>query len=265
VHRLVERLTWIGKLVRLHEKAWQDRTVKRLTRIVSMALLLSARRRLRAEELASHFGVSLRTVYRDLSSLEEAGFPVVGTAGDGYTIPAAAQLRPLGFEPEEAEALVMAARLLGASSASDSLATHLQSALAKLEAGLPPESVRRLRDHRRAVILPGGDQASAGPLGVLLEAIHDRRVVHIHYDGLARGEVTERDIEPIGLVRLGAWWLVTAYCRLREDLRAFRSDRIRAAAPRTEMFTPREGMTLEDVVARERAKGEERGGRRARD
>ncbi len=228
--------------------------MKRLTRIVSMALLLSARRRLRAEELASHFGVSLRTVYRDLSSLEEAGFPVVGTAGDGYTIPAAAQLRPLGFEPDEAEALVLAARLLGAS-ARDSLATRLQSALAKLEAGLPPESVRRLRDHRRSVIVPGGDQHSIGPLGVLLEAIHDRKVVHIHYDGLARGDTTERDVEPVGLVRLGAWWLVIAYCRMREDLRSFRSDRIRNVLPRDEVFAPREGMTLEDIVAREREKG----------
>jgi len=231
--------------------------VKRLTRIVSMALLLSARRRLRAEELAAHFGVSLRTVYRDLASLEEAGFPVVGTAGDGYTLPAAAQLRPLGFEPGEAEALVMAARVLAAS-AKDSLATHLQSALAKLEAGLGPEVVRRLRDHRRAVILPGEDQRGHGPLGVLLEAIHDRRVVHIHYDGLARGETTERDIEPLGLVRLGAWWLVSAYCRLREDLRAFRSDRIRRAEPTGEVFAPRDGMTLEDVVWRERERGRAR-------
>ncbi len=235
--------------------------MKRLTRIVSMALLLSARRRLRAEELAAHFGVSLRTIYRDMASLEEAGFPVVGTAGDGYTIPAAAQLRPLGFEPDEAEALVLAARVFGAG-ARDSMAAHLQSALAKLEAGLPPEAVRRLSDHRRTVILPGEDQRSHGPLGVLLEAIHDRRVVHIEYDGLARGESTARDIEPLGLVRLGAWWLVSAYCRLRKDLRAFRSDRIRRADATDETFTPREGMTLDDVVRREResAQGMSRGG-----
>jgi predicted DNA-binding transcriptional regulator YafY len=243
-------LGWIEALVRA--ESWQARAVKRLTRIVSMALLLSARRRLRAEELAEHFGVSLRTIYRDMASLEEAGFPVAGTAGDGYTIPAAAQLRPLGFEPEEAEALVMAARVLGAG-ARDSMATHLQSAVAKLEAGLTPEAVRRLSDHRRAVILPGSDTRSHGPLGVLLEAIHDRRVVHIEYDGLARGESTAREIEPLGLVRLGAWWLVSAYCRLRQDLRSFRSDRIRRVEPRDETFAPRDGMTLEDLVERERA------------
>jgi len=233
--------------------------VKRLTRLVSMALLLSARRRLKAEELAGHFGISLRTVYRDLAALEEAGFPVIGTAGDGYQLPAAAQLRPLGFEPEEAEALVLAARVLGGS-ASDDLGEHLRSAVAKLEAGLPPAAVRRLRDHRRAVHLPVGDQQRAGPLGLLLGAIHDRQVVHIRYDGLARGEATERDVEPLGLVRLGRWWLVSAYCRLRQDLRAFRSDRILEATPTGEVFAPREGMTLEDVVWRERGRGGGGGG-----
>lgn len=228
--------------------------MKRLTRLVSMALLVSARRRLTAEDLATHFGISLRTVYRDVAALEEAGFPVVGTAGDGYTLPATAQARPLAFDPEEAEALVLAARVL--EGAAGDLGAPLRSALAKLEASLPAEAVRRLKDHRRAVAIPDGVQASFGPLGLLLDAIHHRRVVHIRYAGLARGEDTERDVEPIGLVRLGAWWLVSAYCRLRGDLRAFRSDRIRDAALTGQTFESREGMTIDDIVRRERRAGD---------
>ncbi len=224
--------------------------MKRLTRLVSMALLVSARRRLTAEDLAAHFAISLRTVYRDIAALEEAGFPVVGTAGDGYTLPASAQARPLAFDADEAEALVLAARILE-SGAGDDLGTPLRSALAKLEATLPSDAVRRLKDHRRAVFLPDGGQARVGPLGLLLDAIHHRRVVHVRYAGLARGEDTERDLEPLGLVRLGSSWLVSSYCRLRQDLRAFRSDRIRDAALTGEIFTPRDGMTLDDVVWRE--------------
>ena len=113
--------------------------MKRLTRLVSMALLLSARRRLTAEDLAAHFDVSLRTIYRDVASLEEAGFPIVGTAGDGYTLPATAQARPLAFDPDEAEALVLAARVLERGADYD-LGGPLRSALAKLEATLSPES-----------------------------------------------------------------------------------------------------------------------------
>lgn len=226
------------------------RDVKRLTRLVSMALLLSARRRLTADNLAAHFAISLRTVYRDIAALEEAGFPVVGTAGDGYVLPAGAQARALALDEDEAEALVLAARILERS-ATDALALKLQAGVAKLEASLSPEAVRRLRDHRRTVIVPAGDQAKVGPLGVLLDAIHHRRVVQIHYDGVARAEATDRAIEPLGLVRLGNVWLLSAYCRLREDLRAFRSDRIRDAAPTGETFSDRPGMTLDDIVFRE--------------
>jgi predicted DNA-binding transcriptional regulator YafY len=224
--------------------------VKRLTRLVSMALLLSARRRLTADELAAHFGISPRTVYRDIAALEEAGFPVVGTAGDGYVLPAGAAARPLALDEEEAEALVLAARVLERS-ATDTISATLQAAVAKLEASLSPEAVRRLRDSRRTVIVPEQAQSSVGPLGILIDGVHHRRVVHIVYDGAGRGERTERDVEPLGLVRLGNRWLLSAYCRLREDLRTFRSDLIRAASSTGETFTDRPGMTLEDIVFRE--------------
>jgi predicted DNA-binding transcriptional regulator YafY len=215
-----------------------------------MALLLSARRRLTAEELAAHFAISLRTVYRDIAALEEAGFPVVGTAGDGYVLPAGAAARPLAFDEEEAEALVLAARILERS-ATDGISTTLQAAVAKLEATLSPEAVRRLRDSRRTVIVPEQAQTPVGPLGILIDAVHHRRVVHLRYDGVGRGEQTERDVEPLGLVRLGNRWLMSAYCRLREDLRTFRSDLIRAASATGETFLERPGMTLEDIVFRE--------------
>ena len=57
---------------------------------------------------------------------------------------------------------------------------------------------------------------------MLLEAVNDRKVLAIRYDGIARGKQTEREIEPIGLVRYANVWLVPAYCRLRHDLRVFR-------------------------------------------
>ena len=88
--------------------------MSRLERLLSTALVLSARRRLRAQELAEEFGVTLRTVYRDVRALQQAGFPVVGTTGDGYRIPAASEFRPLAFKPGETEVLVMAAGLLEA-------------------------------------------------------------------------------------------------------------------------------------------------------
>ena len=225
-----------------------------MDRLLGIALLLSARRRLKAEELAEEFGVSLRTVYRDVRALEQAGFPVVGSAGDGYRLPPGSQLRPLNLDPGEAEALLIGARLLERS-ADETLQDRLKGAVAKLEAVLPPESVRRLGDSRARVIMPAFRSRPAGPLTLLLEAIQKRAVVGIVYQGLAREESTRRSIEPLGLVRLGETWVVPAYCRLREGLRTFRADLMLEARLTGESFEPREGFGLEDVVRQEAERG----------
>src|SRR5262245_44639772 len=223
------------------------RAVKRLERLLGMALLLSARRRLRAGELAERFDVSLRTVYRDVRALQDAGFPVAGTAGDGYLLPAGSQLRPLALEPGEAEALALGARLLDLA-ADRPLRDRLRAGTAKLEAILGPEAVRRLRDRESIVLTPTPTTRTAGPVSLFLEAVSDRRVVHLVYRGLARAETTRREIEPLGLVRLGDVWLVPAYCRLRQDLRVFRTDLVVEARLTGETYDARAGLTLEDFV-----------------
>jgi predicted DNA-binding transcriptional regulator YafY len=186
-------------------------------------------------------------VYRDVRALEAAGFPVAGTAGDGYLLPPGSQLRPLALDPEEAEALVMGARLLG-QVADDALRGRLRAAASKLEAVLGPEAVRRVREHESSVVMPRPESRGAGPLTLFLDAVRDRGVVQIRYAGLARGATTEREVEPIGVVRFGDVWMVPAYCRLREDLRIFRVDRILKATATGERFEPRPGLTLEDFV-----------------
>jgi predicted DNA-binding transcriptional regulator YafY len=216
--------------------------MKRLDRLLAMALLLSARRRLKAESLAEHFAISLRTVYRDVRSLVEAGFPISGTPGDGYLLPSSSQMRPLVMEPAEAEALVMGARLLE-HEADDPLRATLMTAVAKLEAVLPPEGQRRVRAGRSQVVL-GGLTHRVGPLGVLLEAITEHQVLRIDYKG------TRRDIEPMGLVRLGEQWVVPSFCRLRNDLRSFFAERIHSAVPTGETFVPRPEASMEAFANR---------------
>jgi predicted DNA-binding transcriptional regulator YafY len=220
--------------------------MRRLERLLGTALLLSARRRLKAEDLAQRFHVSLRTVYRDMRSLQEAGFPVTGAAGDGYLLPPGSQLRPLSLEPAEAEALVMGARLLD-THADEDLRSRLRGAVAKLEAALAPAAVRRLRDHESTVLMPLRSKAQ-GPLTLVLEAVKDRQVLEIAYHGVARDDTTRREIEPLGLIRFAEVWLVPAYCRLRQDLRVFRADRILEARPTGQAFELRPGLTLEDFV-----------------
>ncbi len=222
--------------------------MKRLNRLVSLALLLSARRRLTADHAAAHYGISVRTVYRDLAALEEAGFPLTGTPGDGYTLAEGAQLKGLAITPEEAEALVLAARVLQRD-ADETLTSTLQGAVAKLESTLSVDARRRLKTHRATVRVTAAAK-KAGPLSTLLEAVHHRRVLHLVYDGIGRGETTERDVEPLGMLRFADSWVMPAWCRLRGEVRVFRSDRVRSAKPTGETFVEREGVSMADLVKR---------------
>jgi predicted DNA-binding transcriptional regulator YafY len=219
--------------------------MKRFDRLLAMALALSARKRLRAEDLQREFGVSVRTVYRDLRALAEAGFPIEGTPGDGYVVPTGAQLRPLNLTSDEVEALLVATRLLEAGG-DDALRARLLSAVLKLEAALSTEAAQRLRQSRRKVLVVEGRRTI--PLAPLLAAINDRQVVEIDYDGIARGERTVRAIEPLGLVRFGDSWHLAAYCRLREDLRVFRADRIASLRPTGNRYEDRPGLGFDDFV-----------------
>lgn len=226
--------------------------MKRFDRLLAMALALSARKRLRAEDLQREFNVSVRTVYRDLRALAEAGFPIEGTPGDGYTVPASTMLKPLTLTSDEAEALLIATRLLEAGG-DEALRARLLTAVVKLESALSVEAARRLRQTRRKVLSVEGRRTI--PLAPLLAAINDRQVLRISYDGIARGERTERTIEPLGMVRFQDTWQVAAYCRLREDLRVFRADRIAALTPTGERYEDRPGLGFEDFVKRAREDG----------
>ncbi len=219
--------------------------MKRFDRLLAMALALSSRRRLRAEDLQREFGVSLRTVYRDLRALAESGFPVEGTPGDGYVVAPSAQLKPLTLTSDEAEALLVATRLLEAGG-DDALRARLLTAVVKLESALSADAARRLRNSRRKVLSVEGHRAI--PLAAILAAINDRRVIDIAYDGIARGERTSRSIEPLGLVRIRDQWHLAAYCRLRGDLRVFRADRIHTLHTRDERYEDRPGLSFEDFV-----------------
>jgi len=95
-------------------------------------------------------------------------------------------------------------------------------------------------------VLGRGDERAAA--GLLLDAIDERRVVAIVYDD-GKGERTTREIEPLGLLRLGPW-TVPAWCRLRDDARVFRLDRIRAVRLTDERFAPRPGVDLEALARR---------------
>ncbi len=218
-----------------------------------MALALATQRRVRASDLSKQFDISERTVYRDVRALELAGFPVEGNAGDGYRVPASAFLRPLGLSEAEAVALAMGATMLSPS-ADSVLRDSLSSATAKLESVLGPTAQQRLRRFRAETHVSTRAQPPSGPLGVVADSLGAREVLAISYDPVSGAQTTKREVEPLGLVLSGNNWLLIGYCRLRQDVRGFRVDRIREVRRTGERSPMRPGFSFAEVVERERQK-----------
>ena len=215
-----------------------------------MVMHLQGRRVVRASELAEHFEVTERTVYRDIAALGEAGVPVVGEAGVGYSLVKGYHLPPVMFTAEEATALFVGGEFVK-QFADASLGTPMASALVRIRAVLPRDRQDELDRLARATAimgtspgLPSGlDQQTLLPIQ---QAVVSRRVLRLTYRARARAEDTVRDVEPLGVIYYGGAWYLVAWCRLRADLRHFKLERVRGLEVRAERFPVRENFSLRE-------------------
>lgn len=192
-----------------------------------LALLQALRRRrspVSGRVLADELGVSLRTLYRDIASLQGQGAEIDGEAGLGYVLKPGFWLPPLMLSGEEIEALVLGARWVGART-DEQLARAAHDAIAKIAAVLPP----RLRDDIEAstlIVAPGKAPSAASPdLAQIRAAIRAERKLALEYQD-AQGSRTERTIWPFGVGYFDEARVVMAWCELRQGFRHFRADRI---------------------------------------
>lgn len=188
-----------------------------------------------ARRLAEHFGVSVRTVERDLRALQEAGVPIWSEPGrtGGYAIDARATLAPLGLTVDEALAVAIGLGTLGASP----FRHAARSAARKVAAVLAEDDARRTtRLAARVLLLEAGDRTPA-PVA-LAGALTNGRVVRMRYRD-ANGTETDRMVEPLGYIGKGEDWYLVAWCRLRDGVRAFRGDRVLAVEETDEAAPPR--------------------------
>lgn len=213
--------------------------MNRIDRLFAILLTLQHRRRIRARDLADQFEVSKRTIYRDLSALNQMGVPLAALPGEGFELVEGYYIPPLMFTESEAVALILGSRLL-TQQAAGSLTRDADQALAKITIALP-EQVRARAQAMTSIIgfiTPSKKFNLDEPqLLVLQKAIQEKRVVHIRYLGYQRDQVTERDVEPHQLFYSDGIWYLEGYCRWRQDIRAFRLSRIEKLSLRNETFS----------------------------
>lgn len=230
--------------------------MNRTDRLVAMVLYLQGRRLVRAEELARRFEISARTVYRDMAALGEAGVPISGEAGVGYTLVKGYHLPPVMLTSAEAGALLLGGEMVRRFT-DESLRAPSASALDKLRAVLPSEQRDEVERVARTTVVAGcprGDAAGHEPaqaawLRPLQTAVARRRLARLSYQGREDAAPRVRMVEPLGIAFYGGRWYLVAWCRLRDALRHFRLDRIGDLHVEDEGFAPRADFDLSAHLA----------------
>ncbi|WKN43901.1 helix-turn-helix transcriptional regulator [Tunicatimonas pelagia] len=232
--------------------------MNRIDRLTAILIQLQSQRITRAQDIANRFAISLRTVYRDIRALEEAGVPIGSEAGVGYFLADGYRLPPIQFTPEEARALLIAGKF--ASQFTDvSVQKQHENALYKIKAVLKEEHQEMLDDLESKVTVLNppnrNTETEMSPTDVHLEKIQqallNREVVEMDYFSPGSGQFTRRGIEPIGMVYYGDAWHIIAHCQLRQDYRDFRLDRMSKLDITGQRYHLRDRLSLEQYLNRQ--------------
>lgn len=222
--------------------------MNRVDRLLALILFLQSRRVATAEQIAAHFELSVRTIYRDLAALGEAGVPIVAEAGVGYTLMKGYHLPPVNFTTEEANALVMSGLLIDRF-ADVTVTSQMHSALLKVRAVLPRDQQERLSRLERAMMTTAYVRPDPqADLSLLQQALAQQRVLQFGYQSASQTGRTLRTVHPLGLIYYLERWHLIAWCRMRGGYRDFRTDRMSDVTVLRESFDPPKNFCLTDYI-----------------
>lgn len=218
--------------------------IKRISRLTAILTQLQTKRRLTAARLSEKFGVSKRTIYRDIKALERAGVPILTEEGKGYTLMQGYSVPPIMFTEKQANALILAEQLV-LKNKDASFVKDYSEAIDKIK------SILRYAIKDKANLLADRtkydqvlhQERNSNNLSDLQNALTNYKLVKIQYIN-KEGTTTNRMIEPFAILSAENWYLI-AWCRLRKDFRFFRPDRIQKIEILSENFEPH-NLTLQE-------------------
>lgn len=226
--------------------------MNRIDRLTAILVHLQSKKIVKAAEIADRFSMSLRTVYRDVKALQEAGVPIGAEAGTGYYIVDGYHLPPVMFSEQEAAALLTGEKMME-QFGDESIRQQFTSAMQKIRAVLRGKDKDFLEnlEAQIAVLKPANPQQDDFPnrfLTPLQQAIARQQVVQLDYSTVMESNESRRAVEPIGLFLSQHRWHLIAWCRLRQDYRDFRADRIKNMRVLEETFSRESRMSLQEYL-----------------
>jgi len=213
--------------------------ISRLSRLTSILIMLQSKRLITATQLSEKFEISVRTVYRDIQALAQAGVPIITIEGKGYRLQPSYILPPIMFTEQEAYALMTVEKLVSANK-DKSLVSNYGDAINKIRAVLKAEEKIKgeLLSTRIAVATHQG-QPTSDQLSRVQVALTNRKRIIIDYHAFYKNEKSTRKIEPLAIYSTQDNWILIAWCTVRNALREFRLDRILSMQELSEDFMDR--------------------------
>lgn len=201
---------------------------KRFDRLLSIYFYLQSKPFVKAQDLADKYEVSLRTIYRDIKSLEQAGIPIIGEAGYGYSLMNTYKIQPISFNEQEALSFGVAEKLMQ-HYLDKEMGEHFSNALLKMKGVLRISDKENLAELESKVLINKKknflNENVPAALAMLFESMVKRRQLHLVYKSV-ESNLQNRNIEVVGVFQEGQFWYFVAYCHLRQCIRQFRLDRI---------------------------------------
>lgn len=222
-------------------------------RQLAILLELQHKKTVKAEQLAQQFEISIRTIYRDIQALCEAGVPIIGAPGQGYMLMDGYFLPPVGFTAQEAVALLVGMDFISQSLEKDYSAAA-RSAKRKVQAVLPEviQAEAKLISDTMKLIKHQPDQAEKQALEQIRAAIIHHNKISFHYmKSIAEDDgnrITHRTAAPYGLTLFNGNWVVVAHCDLRRGIRHFRLSRMSEFLVLDETFDFPKGFNLQQYT-----------------
>ena len=219
----------------------------RLARLTGIITYLQSGGIITARQIADKYDISIRTIYRDIRTLEQSGIPIISEEGKGYSLMEGYKLPPVMFSEKEALALIMAEQLI-AKNKDQSLVAHYQNAITKIKSvlRLSQKTQIELLEQRIQVRNNSENEKSSDLLISIQSAIANFQLMEMEYCSLDN-VLSSRKLEPFAVYTTNGNWVMIAFCRLRKDFRAFRLDRIQSLQPLPEHFEPHK-ISLEEYL-----------------
>ncbi|SEW21449.1 helix-turn-helix transcriptional regulator [Chitinophaga arvensicola] len=237
--------------------------MNRIDRLTAILIQLQGKKIVKAAEIAERFNMSLRTVYRDVKALQEAGVPIGAEAGTGYYIVEGYHLPPVMFSKEEAAALLTGEKLMEKFS-DHSNRKQFSLAMEKIRSVLRGSEKDYLESLDENIAVLGhrpqtleGTEFPNRFLTDIQQALGMNQVISMEYFSFQEEAATRREVEPVGIFHMSANWHLIAFCRLRQGYRDFRVDRIRKLSVLTTTYKKSNHLSLQDYLEQQRCRNEE--------